>query len=113
MQNLGELKELRKGSRVMKRNTKKYAKKNINLEKVIRILFVFSIFFYCTMKIGLNSRNITLSVEEQRLAREMNQNQQEVEQLTTEVSQLEEKTRVLGLLDESVADNQKNVYIID
>ncbi len=88
-------------------------KRNMTPERMIRILFVFAVMFYCTMKIGLNSRNITLSVEEQKLAREMTKQQQQVELLASEVNQLEEKTRVLGLLDESVADNQKNVYIID
>lgn len=88
-------------------------KKTLTPERMIKLLFVFAVFFYCAMKIGLNSRNITLSMQEQKLAREMTRQQEQVEQLTSEVNQLEEKTRVLGLLDESVADNQKNVYIID
>lgn len=88
-------------------------KRKATPERMIVHLFVLSVLFYCAMKIGLNSQNITLSIEEQRLAREMTRQQQQVEQLASEVNQLEEKTRVLGLLDESVADNQKNVYIID
>ena len=43
----------------------------------------------------------------------MNQTQQEVDQLNTDINNLQEKSRVLGMLDDDVADNQKNVYIID
>ena len=102
----------------MKKNPKDRTKKHNNKrkltpEKMVIRLFVFALVFYCATKIGLNSYNITLSVQEQALTRTMNQTQQEVDQLNTDINNLQEKSRVLGMLDDDVADNQKNVYIID
>ena len=81
-----------------------------NLCCALRLLFFF---FYCVTKIGLNSYNITLSVEDQKLAAEVEEKQQQIDELQSEVNNLEDKTRVLGMLGDEVKDNQDNVYIID
>lgn len=52
-------------------------------------------------------------MRDQELSKKLSQTQQQVDQLTSQVNSLEEKSRVLGLLNDKVAENQKNVYIID
>ena len=61
----------------------------------------------------MNSYNITLSVEDQKLAAEVEEKQQQIDELQSEVNNLEDKTRVLGMLGDEVKDNQDNVYIIN
>ena len=39
--------------------------------------------------------------------------QQQIDELQSEVNNLEDKTRVLGMLGDEVKDNQDNVYIIN
>lgn len=102
-----------KAKRYKKYNKKTKRKKQIRLDRAIKILFAFAIVFYCSTKIGLYSYNITLSVQDQKLTKVMNAQQKKVDKLTSDVNILQEKSRVLGLLDDKVADNQKNVYIID
>ena len=97
-----------------KRINKKHNRKpKIRPESLLCIAFALSFCFYCVTKIGLNSYNITLSVEDQKLASEVEEKQQQIDELQSEVNNLEDKTRVLGMLGDEVKDNQDNVYIID
>ena len=63
------------------KNNKKKQKRTIRQlrpEKLLLLAFCLSCVFYCFSKIGLNSYNITLSVEDQRLASELAKTQDEV-----------------------------------
>ena len=97
-----------------KRTNRKHNRKpRIRPESLLCIAFALSFCFYCATKIGLNSYNITLSVEDQNLAAEVNETQKQIDELQAEVNNLQDKTRVLGMLGNDVKDNQDNVYIID
>lgn len=97
-----------------KRVNKKHNRRpRIRPEALLCVAFVLSALFYCFTKIGLNSYNITLSVENQKLAAEVDEKQAAIDELETEVNTLQDKTRVLGMLGNDVKDNQNNVYIID
>ena len=104
-----------KKRQVRKHNNNKQNKKRRTLrpEVLIIIVFVMSLAFYCTTKIGLNSYNITLQQSEQALAAEVSQKKEAVSELETEVNNLQNKTRLLGMLDSSVKDNQNNIYIME
>ena len=52
-------------------------------------------------------------MEDQNLAAEVNETQKQIDELQAEVNNLQDKTRVLGMLGNDVKDNQDNVYIID
>ncbi len=93
-----------------KRKTKKRALKS---RKILIIVCIFAGFFYCGIKIGLNAYNIALATENQALSEKVSKQEKKVEQLTSDINTLQDKTRVLGILDDDVADNQKNVYIIE
>mgnify|MGYP000121223198 FL=1 len=56
---------------------------------------------------------MSLATQDQILSQKVTKQEKKVEQLTSDVNTLQDKTRVLGILDDDVADNQKNVYIID
>ncbi|MBB5182914.1 hypothetical protein [Catenisphaera adipataccumulans] len=88
-------------------------KKKFTFERFVKTLFVFAAAFFIGTKFFVYSYNITLSNQDQTLTKKMNKEQEQVDQLTSEVNILQEKSRVLGLLDEKVTDNQKNIYVID
>lgn len=94
-------------------NRRKRRKKQFHFDTAVRVLFVLAFIFYLGTKIGLHSYNITLSIQDQKMTKVMDAQQEKVDKLTSDVNILQEKSRVLGLLDDKVADNQKNVYIID
>lgn len=94
-----------------KRNINK-KKKKLALGTCVRIFFGFTFFFYIFSVTYISSSNITLSVEEQKETAKLNKKQKQVDQLTSEVNILQEKSRVLGLLDDKVTDNQNNIYVI-
>ncbi len=99
----------KKGAR---RNNKK-RRKAIRPELLICVLFIMSIAFYCITKIGFKSYNITLQQQEQTIAAEVLEKKEAVSELETEVNNLQNKTRLLGMLDSSVKDNQNNIYIME
>lgn len=82
-------------------------------EYLLGIALILSLIFYCVSKIGLASYNITKSVEEQKLAAEIVEKKERIDELQTEVNNLQDKSRVLGMLGDDVKDNQNNIYIID
>ena len=57
--------------------------------------------------------NLSLSVQESELANEIAQKEQSVEELQNEVNTLQEKGRLLGMLDNEVSDNENNIYVIN
>ena len=91
----------------------KKKRRSILLELLVVLVFVLSMAFYVTSKLKIHSMNITLQKEAQQLQATVSAKQEEVSQLETEINALQNKTRLLGMLDNSVKDNQNNIYIID
>ena len=101
---------------VQKGTTKKHNRKRRKLrqlrpEKLLILAFALSCVFFS--KIGLNSYNITLSVEEQKLASQVAEKQDEVHSLKTDISALQDKNKMLGLAGDDLNENQDNVYVIN
>lgn len=89
------------------------AKRNVNFTKLIAIVFALSFTFYFATRLGLNPYNTRLSVENQKLTSDIDTTLNEIDDLQAQISALQEKTRVLGMLDYQVSDNSNNIYIID
>ena len=69
-------------------------------------------FFYLS-KTLVSSLNLQLSVQETTLDNEILKKEQSVEELQNEVDSLQEKSRLMTMLDNSVSDNQNNIYVIN
>ena len=80
---------------------------------LVLTLLVLSVVFYCVSKTCVNSWNISLSMEEDQLSQEIAKKGQTVEELQNEVNTLQEKGRLLGMLDNQVSDNENNIYVMD
>lgn len=80
---------------------------------LVLTLFVLSAVFYFVLKTYVNSMNISLSVEESQLSDEIAQKEQTVEELQNEVNTLQEKGRLLGMLDNQVSDHENNIYVMN
>lgn len=80
---------------------------------LVSTLLVLSAVFYCVSKTCVNSWNISLSMEEDQLSQEIAKKEQTVEELQNEVNTLQEKGRLLGMLDNQVSDNENNIYVMD
>lgn len=97
-----------------KNSTKKKKKRRaLNYQRILFIICIFAGLFYCGTKIGLSAYNIALSTQDQALSEKVTKQEKKVEQLTADINSLQDKSRVMGILDNDVADNQKNVYIIE
>mgnify|MGYP002519385559 CR=1 FL=1 len=57
--------------------------------------------------------NISLSVQEDQLSTDIAKKEQTVEELQNEVNTLQEKGRLLGMLDNQVSDNENNIYMMN
>ena len=80
---------------------------------LVLTLFVLSAVFYFVSKTYVISMNISLSVEESQLSDEIAQKEQTVEELQNEVNTLQEKGRLLGMLDNQVSDHENNIYVMN
>ena len=80
---------------------------------LVLTLFVLSAVFYCVSKTYVNTMNISFSVEESQLSDEIAQKEQTVEELQNEVNTLQEKGRLLGMLDNQVSDHENNIYVMN
>ena len=86
-----------------------HMQRSFRLTRVLVLtLFVLSAVFYF-----VNSMNISLSVEESQLSDEIAQKEQTVEELQNEVNTLQEKGRLLGMLDNQVSDHENNIYVMN
>ncbi|MFR7638520.1 MAG: hypothetical protein ACLUYS_02525 [Allobaculum sp.] len=63
-----------------------------------------------TTRLFVRQMSTTKSVENQALVSQINEKNTAISDLQTEIAQLEEKSRVLGMLEGQVSDNQANVY---
>ena len=80
---------------------------------LVLTLFVLSWVFYFASKTYVSSMNLSLSVQESELTSEIAQKEQTVEELQNEVNTLQEKGRLLGMLDNEVSDNENNIYVMN
>ena len=80
---------------------------------LVLTLFVLSLVFYFASKTYGSSMNLSLSVQESELTSEIAQKEQTVEELQNEVNTLQEKGRLLGMLDNEVSDNENNIYVMN
>ena len=80
---------------------------------LVSTLLALSAVFYCVSKTCVNSWNISLSMEEDQLSQEIAKKEQTVEELQNEVNTLQEKGRLLGMLDNQVSDNENNIYVMN
>ena len=78
---------------------------------LVLTLFVLSWVFYFASKTYVSSMNLSLSVQESELTSA--QKEQTVEELQNEVNTLQEKGRLLGMLDNEVSDNENNIYVMN
>ena len=87
--------------------------RKFNLTRALVLtLFVLSWVFYSASKTYVSSVNLSLSVQESELSSEIAQKEQTVEELQNEVNTLQEKGRLLGMLDNEVSDNENNIYVM-
>lgn len=87
--------------------------RKFNLTRALVLtLFVLSWVFYFVSKTYVSSVNLSLSVQESELSSEIAQKEQTVEELQNEVNTLQEKGRLLGMLDNEVSDNENNIYVM-
>lgn len=111
MQNL----EVLKRGDNMKRESKK-KRKNVSFRMtrflLIAVFLLSGAFFYLS-KTLVSSLNLQLSVQETTLDNEILKKEQSVEELQNEVDSLQEKSRLMTMLDNSVSDNQNNIYVIN
>ena len=90
-----------------------HMQRSFRLTRVLVLtLFVLSAVFYFVSKTYVNSMNISLSVESQ-LSDEIAQKEQTIEELQNEVNTLQEKGRLLGMLDNQVSDHENNIYVMN
>ena len=80
---------------------------------LVLTLFVLSLVLYFASKTYVSSMNLSLSVQESELTSEIAQKEQTVEELQNEVNTLQEKGRLLGMLDNEVSDNENNIYVMN
>lgn len=85
----------------------------IRPEVLVTAVFVMAVAFYFGCRIFVYSINVSLSVQDQKIANEVAEKESQISKLQTEVNSLQEKNRVLGMLDNEVKDNQNNIYIIN
>ena len=98
----------------MKRTKKSKKNKNFRLTRFLLVaLCVLSGAFYFLSKTVVSSMNLQLSVQESTLENQIAKKKQAVEDLQNEVDSLQEKSRVMTMLDNSVSDNENNIYVIN
>lgn len=91
---------------------KQRKKKNRLIPRPVKVFFWCSLLFMIYAKTCMSNDNIQLSAQEQQLIQEIEKKEEVIADLENDVKTLEEKTRILGMLDNGVTDNQNNVYVI-
>lgn len=93
----------------MSSRSKKKSRAN---KQLIVSLIVFGCCFlaYCGTRLFLQSCSNTLAVQNQTLTLDIEERTAKIESLKSEITKLQEKSRVLGMLEGQVYDNKNNVY---
>lgn len=97
----------------MSRNNKsKKHHNNISLEKIIVSVFLVSLVFYLISITFIQGYNVELQRQEQKLAKQIKDKREQIDQLQIEINDMLEKSRVVSLLGDDIQDNSDNIYII-
>ncbi len=94
-------------------NVQKPRKKKTKISKVKVLCFsIFLISAACFLgsKLFLHSASSALALENQTITEELSEHTAAIEQLKGDITQLQDKNRVLGMLEGQVSDNEGNVY---
>lgn len=95
-----------------KRATKVEKKESFFHKPYSRIILicVLAALLYFSTSLILGTYSNTLSVENQKIVNDIEQRKSNIEQLKGEIAQLQEKSRVLGMLAGQVSENPNNVF---
>lgn len=74
------------------------------------LIFTFCLGYFLVAKLVLQSYSNSLAVQNQTLTNEIEQRSTAIDALKSEITELQEKGRVLGMLEGQVYDNKNNVY---
>lgn len=74
------------------------------------MVFLIGAFSFLGTKLVLQSYSTALAVQNQKLTSEIGERTTAIDALETEIAKLQEKSRVLGMLEGQVTDNKNNVY---
>lgn len=97
----------------MRTNSKKQRqarRRRFRTSKVIAAICLGSALFYFGTTLILRSYSNSLSVTNQQLANDIEQRSAAIEELKSEIATLQEKNRVLGMLEGQVSEDSNNVY---
>lgn len=92
-----------------RKTTGKKKKKQSKAKRLVTTVFIVSAVLFLGCRFILKSYNTSLSIDNQKLSAEIDSMNESIEVLKSEITQLEEKNRVLGVLEGQVFDNQDNV----
>lgn len=76
-------------------------------------IFTVSLCAYVFCRFFLRTANTSLSIENQKTNNQIEETSQTIKSLEEDINQLEQKTRVIGILDGQVTDNEDNVIYYD
>lgn len=96
-----------------KRTARGRSRKKNRLNRVTMIsglIFTFCLGYFLVAKLVLQSYSNSLAVQNQTLTNEIEQRSTAIDALKSEITELQEKGRVLGMLEGQVYDNKNNVY---
>lgn len=74
------------------------------------LIFTLCLGYFLVAKLVLQSYSNSLAVQNQTLTNEIEQRSTAIDALKSEITELQEKGRVLGMLEGQVYDNKNNVY---
>ncbi|UNT97039.1 hypothetical protein [Allobaculum mucilyticum] len=96
-----------------KRTARGRSRKKNRLNRVTMIsglIFTLCLGYFLVAKLVLQSYSNSLAVQNQTLTNEIEQRSTAIDALKSEITELQEKGRVLGMLEGQVYDNKNNVY---
>lgn len=85
----------------------------MNPTRLITVIFCITAILYLGCRFFLRTENTRLSVENQKAENTIETISGNIEVLENEISSLQEKSRVIGILDGQVSENQDNVYFYE
>lgn len=92
------------------KNTQKKKRRFSRTFTVLASTLLASFAIYAVTSLFLRSYSNELSMQNQQYTSDIEQSAAAIEQLKGEISQLQEKSRVLGMLEGQVTEDSNNVY---
>lgn len=96
-----------------KKAEKKTRRRRFTVKTAIYAVFAVTLLAYVGSTLLLGSHNTRLAVKNQDLLGDIDERSAAINRLEGEITELQEKNRVLGMLDGQVSDNGGNVYYYD